>query len=496
MKVDASARPLGSGHAARGLGLREAVRRHGPFALLLLAAALPRLVAMAGYPSMLWFGDSGTYLRSALDAVPSALRPSGYPVMLWMLRPLHDFGAVAFVQHVFGLAVGVLLYLVSYRAARAAWPDRDVLPGLLGCLAAALPLLDAYQIELEHLVLSDTLFEVLLVGAVAALLWRAGPSWTSALVAGLLLGAAAVTRTVGIPLIVIALLFLLVRRAGWRPVAALAASFVILLGSYAAWYRAENGRWGLTGTNGLFLFGRVAAFADCGKIHPPADERVFCRDWKHDRRGMDPAFAAMWGAHAPFRTFREGITDPDGNARAGDFAKRAVLAQPLDYLRTVLVDTARGFAPHRTNRPTAGTVAEYRFPAYYKRPVTAVKASDRYGGSTAKPRVVEPYARWIRAYQHVVFVRGPMLALILLVGAAGVVRRWRGAAVLPLLTGVALIVVPAATADFDYRYLLPAVPMLCLAAVLGWIPETRRCRTAEGDSRPEPGPPGPGLPGA
>ncbi|MFC4910380.1 hypothetical protein [Actinomadura gamaensis] len=469
MTVDASARPLGNGRAADGNGLRAVARRHGPFALLLVAAAVARLVAMAGYPSVLWFGDSGTYLRDALDPVPSVLRPSGYPLLLWALRPLHDLGAVAFAQHLFGLAIGVLLYLAAYRTARPAWPDRAVLPGLLGCLAAAVPLLDAYQIELEHIVLSDALFELLLVAAVVALLWRATPPWTLALVSGLLFGAAAVTRTVGLPLVAVALLVLLVRRAGWRPAGALAVAFAIVLGSYAAWYRAENGHWGLTDTGGLFLFGRVAAFADCDRIRPPADERVFCRDWTHDTPGMDAAFAAMWGVHAPFRTFSTGIADRKGNELAGDFAKRAVLAQPLDYLRTVAVDSVRGFAPHRTNRPTARTVAEYRFAARYERPVTAEKASERYGGATARPRVVEPFAGWIRDYQRLVFLRGPLLALILLAGLAGIVRRWRSPALLPLLTGAALIVLPAATADFDYRYLLPAVPMLCLAAVLAWI---------------------------
>ena len=66
-----------------------------------------------------------------------------------------------------------------------------------------------------------------------------------------------------------------------------------------------------------------------------------------------------------------------------------------------------------------------------------------------------------------------MYGLILLAGLGGLVLAWRrlgGEALLPWTISLALIVIPAATAEFDYRYVLPAVPFACLAAVIAFSP--------------------------
>src|SRR6202042_2240798 len=71
---------------------------------------------------------------------------------------------------------------------------------------------------------------------------------------------------------------------------------------------------------------------------------------------------------------------------------------------------------------------------------------------------------------------GSVYGGILAVGLVGLVLKWRrlgGPATVPWLISVALIVAPAMTAEFDYRYVLPAVPFACLAAAMAFGQDTK-----------------------
>jgi hypothetical protein len=107
-------------------------------------------------------------------------------------------------------------------------------------------------------------------------------------------------------------------------------------------------------------------------------------------------------------------------------------------------------------------------------------AAKDFGGATyGRPSVVQPWSGILRAYQKVFYLRGPFLLLFVMAGAVGAflgIRRrtrvpgtgWGGLPLLPWLAGVALLVLPAMTAGFSYRYSLAAVPPLCLAAGLAF----------------------------
>jgi len=85
-----------------------------------------------------------------------------------------------------------------------------------------------------------------------------------------------------------------------------------------------------------------------------------------------------------------------------------------------------------------------------------------------------PPTRWLWAYQRVAYTPGPVLAACLLVSLVAVVGwprrradvRHRRAGAHLAVGGLLLILVPAATVSFDYRYLLPAAMLLVPAGAL------------------------------
>src|SRR5262249_4249514 len=157
-----------------------------------------------------------------------------------------------------------------------------------------------------------------------------------------------------------------------------------------------------------------------------------------------------------------------------DFALRAIEAQPGEYLRAVADGVGKAFSAHRFRYPNVKTERLYHFP---DRPKDLPRKRDWAPGGrpyydawaygrAARSRGVEPYAGLRRPYRRHVFLPGRVFGTLLAVGAAGIlVARGRRSAVLTAwASAVALLVFPIATADFDYRYVIPAVPFACLAA--------------------------------
>ena len=65
---------------------------------------------------------------------------------------------------------------------------RFAAPAWVAVLATLPVLYDGFEIQLEHLIMTDTLFLFLAFAALTVLLWNPRPSWRACLAAGLLLG--------------------------------------------------------------------------------------------------------------------------------------------------------------------------------------------------------------------------------------------------------------------------------------------------------------------
>jgi hypothetical protein len=458
--------------------LRDLARGHRLFTALLAVATLLRLDAMLGYRPAVWFNDSFDYLHVAMSLYPHPIRTDGYPFFLWALKPLHSFALVAGLQHAMGLATGIMVYALLRK--------RFALPAWGATLAAAPALLDAYQIQLEHLILSDAMFGFLLAVVVVALLWYDTElTWKRGAVIGLVLGLMSLTRSVGLPVLLAVVIYLFIRRINWRIIAAVVALCAMPLAAYAGWFYSWYGKPGLTMSSGIFLYARVTAFADCNKINPPVAEIPLCNNPKVTNTPLVFSQDAIWDKNSPLLRYSSGRFTPFINQTAQDYATRAILAQPGDYLRVVAEDFLRTFKWNRDVFPDRATYEMYQFntksaalPDWrMSKDRTAANEARAYEEGDARTQIIQPYSTAIRLYQRYIYLRGTMLGLILLVGLAGLVPMWRrlgGRAFLPWVTATGLLIVPAATAEFDYRYVLPVVPLACIAAAITFSQDPRR----------------------
>ena len=449
--------------------MRHFLRRHGLFTAVLLAGAVIRVIAMLGYRGAMWTPDSTRYVQNAVHLAPGSVRPSGYSVMLWLLGPFHSLVVVVGVQHLLGLGIAVLGYALLRRAGLPGW----------GATVAMVPvLLSAYAVQLEHFVMSDTLFTALVMIAIAVMMWWPDPPLWACAVTGLLLAGAGLTRSEGAALLIVFLIFLATRFRGRRTIVgaiAMCAAFAIPVAGYAAWYDSVHGKFELSSSTGAFMYAGVATFANCADFNPPTSERRLCLNVPASERKWPDYY--IWAgplAKVPGGSFGERA---DGLGKG--FALRAISAQPLDYLRTVAGSFAEDFLPPPSasasspaERNRALHLNEFMFPAAPREPSSPRVAHVYSSYDPAAPglRIVQPYAGWIRAYQRYIVVLGPLLALIVLLGLGGVIvawRRWGGLALLPWLVGLCLLAAPAAIAESYPRYLVGDIPPLCVAAALG-----------------------------
>jgi hypothetical protein len=440
--------------------LRRLAGEHKLFTAALAVGALLRLVTSVGYPGALWFaGDSYVYVGAALRPQPNLSKATGYSFFLRLLLPFHSFTLVTGVQHLMGLLIAVMIYVLLRR---------NGVPKTWAAIATLPQLLDGYIIEDEHLIMAETVFTFLLMIALLLLLWQPRARWWTAGIAGLLAGVAATVRTEGLIMLAVLPLFLLLRGwswktlRGWGIAIVFTAGTLIPYGAYSSWFHERYSQfdtpvYSTTLSEGFYLWGRVSSFANCAVIKPTGDEAVVCPTQPIVDR--DPPGNYIW--HAPYVhadmdaictvTEKNGKTSktcgpvsPAGNKVLTDFAIKAVEAQPLDYAKTVVKDVLLSFGFPRIGYPGSGTTYYYSFHEHYVgtdaatgKPISllppnnhawvpplVVPKNSAYDdwlnyGHQAPGVVHKVFAAPIAVYQRVVFTYGPLLAIIFLVGLGG-----------------------------------------------------------------------------
>jgi hypothetical protein len=451
------------------------VGRHLPFALVLVGAIAIRVVVTTAYRPVLLFFDSTSYLRVADDPSMTTFRPIGYSLLLSPFRHLapDTLAPIGVFQHVLGLAVGVAIYAFLIRRGLPAW----------GAVLATLPILfDPLQLVLEHYVLSDVVFEALLVAGCLLLLWNPSPSVLAVSLAGVTVAVSALVRGAGTFLLVVFLVALLCLRPGWKKVVAFVIGGLLPLGLYATAYHHANGSYALSESGPRFIYARVAPIVDCHNpaLHLPSYERILCPPQPVSERPSSDYY--IWG-HRRGPAYH--LVPPPGmtaNQVLKDFSKRVIRAQPRAFTDITVTGFLRGFAPTR-NKAFPG------FPSRYW------LFQDHYWGRSKhewKPTADAGPAAFMTHYRKVLWTPGPVLGGLLVVSllaALGVGRSRRsgdriaigllsGACLMTLLTGVAV-------SGFSWRYQLPQIPLFPMAGALALAALIR----GQAPGRPAPPPP-------
>jgi hypothetical protein len=476
--------------------------RHRFFGVALTAGLVLRVVTMLGFPPAIWYGgDSISYLSTSLSLFPGTSRESGYGLLLSLLRPFHSFAVVTGLQHLMGLGIAVMIYALLRRYGLPGW----------GATLAALPvLLDVYQIQLEQEILASATFGFIVMAAITLILWwRDKPPLWAAAAAAVLLGIGSTLWPVGLPLLILYLAYLVIRKIGWQAFAGALVAGVLPLALYASWFDARYHRVAFNYSDGIFLWSRTMSFADCAVIKPPAYDDVLCPSQPVPDRPSASTF--IWEPSSPLNALPGPKFSPRNNALALHFAIRAIAAQPVEYAKDVLDDFALTFTWNRPPHPSAllAERSQFAFATSNWEPAGTVgaralaKDQRAYtGGSLATTSAVQPFASFMRGYQRVFSLRGTILAVLLLIGLAGIVRAWAGGglrrrrdwggpALFPWAAAFTMLLLPNVTADFSERYAVPAMPVVCLAAALAFVSVKREAAAPV----PADGPPDDDRPG-
>jgi hypothetical protein len=477
-------------------GSLAGLRRNWLAIALLGAGLVLRVLTELTYRPALFYIDTIRYLYNS-----GGNDPVGYRLPLRLILAISDFDGVAAVQHLLGLAMAATIYLVLVRRGAPRW---------LAAIAMAPVLLDAYQLQMEQMILPDVWLEALVVAGVAVLLARPGtsaPALPRVIGGGVILGISATFVQVGEILVLPAVLYVVVASHGWRKALTRSATFVVAFAvpilAYMAGSQILVGHFYLSHSGVTTTYGRMAWSADCATLRLPAVERGLCPTAAQRAHGPD------WLDHAeasPIRTYYTGPLSARASHLVASFSSAVLHQQPGRVLASYTSDVVKLFAVSKMTSPGDTPVSRWQFQTSYPylsphaTPAQVLPETASYGGG--RPVVWRAGAEFLRDYQlGGGYTPGPLLAFCVLAGLAGSVLAfsWRArparssgsdqrqlalCCLLFLGCGAAVLLM-SDVFEFTWRYQLPALVTLPPAAAAGLAEIARIRATGRASQAPE-----------
>lgn len=295
-------------------------------------ALIPRLLLTFAIPPILHL-DSESYFEIAQTLWNSGTlgdlsrRMPLYPLLLAALgrSPRAGLFPVVAVQHLFGVASAVLVYLIVRRVF---CPRNQVLAAVAGSLVG----IAIFPAILEHSILSESLFTLLALGAAYfSIAWLQERQTSTAVTAGAALGLATLTRPIAAGIFAVSCAYILMvlgAKRGLRFVLLGGAAFLVLVLPLMVRNHYQHGSFALTDSLGRNLISVTDMLVDYEHgVHPQI--KAIYRDFLADKRGPDAVvvYAAM-----PRLRSAMNWSDVQIDRALADIAWEAIKAQPLQYL--------------------------------------------------------------------------------------------------------------------------------------------------------------------
>ncbi len=402
--------------------------------------------------------------------------PAGYALFVRGLRAITaELWVTIAIQHLIGLSVGVILFMSLRRLGAKPW---------LACIPAGFAFLSGDLVWTEHQLMAENFVTFFLVAgfgcAIKGLVPRVDKRWLAAGAA--LVMYAGLSRNVA--LAALPVFFLTVAfwvhgpMSRWLRIMATAlVPVVIVFGMYFAAFKISDGEYlGLTNMSGWNLYSRVAPFTDCSEFTPPEGTAALCETTPtEDREG---SLGYEWDPNSRGKTVFP--MEPATSGKVGEFARAAILHQPLSYLREVVVEALRYIDPAiEGSRPYSGIPASIQSfglndPA--NRETLEKYLSEGYSGTHV--RVIGKQV--LSTYQDLFSIGGLVIAVLAaftIIGALAARGAFRFGIFLFGGTAFLLYLVPVATFAYEFRYGVQPQLFLVVSGTLGCAAAFSRWRS-------------------